>query len=129
MTEAGIFRRLTADAAVNALAGTRVYPLVLPDEGPMPAITYQRISPGRSYTTTGRVELARIRLQIDCWAEEYSQVKALFAGVLASLECFRGTLPEGTYVDTIQLDSASDLYDSVSRLYRVTSDFFVFAAE
>lgn len=42
--EAALFSHLSTYAGVTALAGTRVYPLVLPQQPVLPAVTYQPIS-------------------------------------------------------------------------------------
>lgn len=42
--EAALFSHLSTYVGVTALAGTRVYPLVLPQQPVLPAVTYQPIS-------------------------------------------------------------------------------------
>ncbi len=127
--EAGIQQRLIADPTVSALIGTRVYPVILPDDPTLPGATYQRASAVRDYTTTGAVSLSRIRLQIDCWALSYAEVKQLDAATRSCLEFFTGTLPDGTYVDSITIDSSQDLFESDARYYRVMTDYIIVAVE
>lgn len=127
--EAGIQQRLIADSNVSSLISTRVYPLILPDESVLPSVTYQRISTVRDYATTGPVSLSRIRLQIDTWSLTYAAAKQVDMAIRASLESFSGTLPDGTVVSEIQVDSSQDLYESSARYYRVSTDFIVYAFE
>lgn len=127
--ESGIQKRLVADQVVSALIASRVYPVLLPDDPTLPAATYQRASTVREYTTTGAVSLSRIRLQVDSWGRTYADVKALDSAIRNCLEGFTGTLADGTYVDTIQIDSSQDLFDGSARYFRVSTDFLIFAAE
>ena len=82
----------------------------------------------RDYATTGPVATTTIRLQIDVWASTYAQAKQIDHAVRSSLECYSGTLPDGTHVDTITLDSSADLYEETARYYRVSSDYLILAS-
>jgi len=113
--------------AFSALAGNRLYQVILPDDPKLPAASYQRITTTRTYTTTGPVKLNRIRFQFDCWAFTYKEVKQLQAALLPILE--DRTLLKGTGIDSIQLITTADGFEPNGRVYRVTSDFYVYALE
>ena len=127
MIEQGIEKRLLADAAVSALIGTRMYPLVLPEQCSYPALTYQLISSPETYTNDGPLGEVRARIQIDAWGKRYAQVKAVSKAVRASLNGFVGTLtdPDETEVLEIECDDASDGFDAPGSLYRCQSDWIV----
>lgn len=127
--ESGIQKRLVTDHGVSALISSRVYPVLMPDDPTLPAATYQRASTVRDYTTTGPVSLSRIRLQVDSWGRTYADVKALDAAIRVCLEAFSGMLPDGTYVDSIQIDSSQDLYDGSARYFRISTDYLILAVE
>src|SRR3990167_8769767 len=59
---------LEGDAAVQTHAGTRIYPLVLPQKPTLPAITFQRVSNVRvnSFDAGGGID--NPLLQVDSWA-------------------------------------------------------------
>lgn len=125
--EAGIQQHLAADVDVAAIVAKRIYPLLLPDTRHLPAVTYQRVSTTRDYTTTGPVSLTHVRLQIDSWGSTYAEAKTTAEAILRSLEAFTGLLPDGTHVDSIMLDASYDLYDEDARSYRVSSDYLISA--
>jgi len=117
--------QLLADS--TDLADVRVYPVLLPEEPQLPAITYQRISTTRSYTTSGPVALNRVRIQFDCWSHTYAQVKQLQAALLSTLE--DRSLYADTNIDSITLITAVDGYEQEARLYRVFLDFYINVTE
>jgi hypothetical protein len=122
MLESAIHQILTA-----SLPETRVYPVILPDDPTLPAISYQRISTTRQYSTTGPVALNRVRVQFDCWARSYPEVKQLQVALLAALE--NRSAYAGTAIDSVSLITSADGFEQSARLYRVTSDFYFYALE
>lgn len=110
--ETTLYGVLAADAGVTALAGTRIYPLLLPQEPTLPAITYQRISTTAVHTRSGN-GLAFVRLQLDCFAATYAGAKSLAAAVVAAVET----------VDGAQQQQMLDGYDDSPEQFRVTIDF------
>lgn len=127
MIETTLHRLILGDSRFTDLADTRLYPVLLPDDLQLPAVTYQRITTTRSYTTTGPITLSRVRLQFDIWASTYARTKQLQAALLAILE--DRSLYAAAGIGSIQLDMATDGYEHDARLYRVSMDFIVFAAE
>lgn len=109
-----IFSTLTGDAAVSAIVGTRVYPLVIPQGGDLPAVTYQRIYGAPINDLAGAGELVRARVQVDCWATTYASVRALADAAYGSL-CAIGFLP---------INDMDDFDDEVP-VYRVVLEFTV----
>lgn len=89
-----IYSTLTTNTAVAAIVTKRVYPVVIPQKGSFPAVTYQRVSGNRVNGLDGAGELVQARVQVDCWAESYSAVRALADAVSAALTGI-GFLPVG----------------------------------
>lgn len=116
MIESDLKAYLAADAAVAALVGSRIYPLKLPQAPALPAITYQKVSGPRVISLSGYSGLSHPRLQIDCWAATYDQVKALSAAVVAALDAYPGA---------IMNDDGRDNYQPDVELPRVTIDFTI----
>lgn len=77
MFESSLRAYLIAQPAIAALIGTRFYPVRLPQDPTLPAITYQTIAGGEGTTHEGASGLARTRVQFDCWASTKGQVLAL----------------------------------------------------
>ena len=91
---------LLADPAVSAaVGGSRIYPLIRPQGSALPAITYQRVSRirvdpfSRADPLVADARVQNARLQIDCWAATYGDVKELAADVLNVLAGYVGAAP------------------------------------
>ena len=85
MIEKQVVAALLADAAVQAIAGARIYPMERPQGDQAPAVVYQRISTAPVKNIEGDSGLDSVRLQVSCWAERYADAKALAAAVRAAL--------------------------------------------
>lgn len=94
--ETGIYAVLTGDAGVSALVGTRIYPLVVPQDASLPAIAYQRVSGGPTYTQDGDANLTPARFQFTCLGSSYSQAKAVATAVRAAISGASGTWDDVT---------------------------------
>src|SRR5690606_37197879 len=70
-------QRLLASPEVQALVGTRIFPVGgRPDEGPeaaLPAITYQRVSNRRLTSHEGSLGASLPLVQLSCWAKTWSE--------------------------------------------------------
>ena len=129
MSIAGDIRTfLLADVTLAALIGTRLYPLILPQDPTVPAITFQWISGQRAHAADGAVGLASPRVQFDCWAETYLDVEATFEALRKRLDGFQGAAGtsriQGAFFETER-----DSYDDKVRLYGRSVDFFVWYEE
>jgi hypothetical protein len=100
----------------NTAAGNNVFALVLPSGTVRPAITYQRISTEPVNSIVGSSGLDRVRMQIDCWAGTFQAAVEIAEAVrtLMAAAGFQGLL-----------DNQSSEFEEETRLYRVSSDFFV----
>ena len=128
LIESALHSHLTSDAAVSTIVGTRVYPLLIPQDASLPAIAYQRISALRVTAQDGPSNLARSRLQVTCVAESYSGVKALATAVRQALHGYKGTV-DGVTVGASFLETDVDQYADESGLYSVQMDFRIWYGE
>jgi hypothetical protein len=119
VVEEDILAALTGSPPATS-AGDNVYALVLPDGTDYPALTYQRISTVPVNSLAGSSGLDQVRVQIDCWAATYGAAKALADEVRPVMEAaaFKGLLVTDT-----------DDYDEVTRLYRISMDFYCWQKE
>lgn len=114
---------LVNDAAVAALAGSRVYPLRLPQNYTLPGISYQRISTARTHEIDiGPTGWAWARFQIDCWADSYGTVRSLAEATRQALDGYKGT-SSSTHIGGMYIESERDLFEETTEIYRVTLDF------
>lgn len=102
LIEEAIYGELSTDSGVTALAGTRGYPQVVPQDATLPAWAYQRISGERILAHDGVTGLARGRFQISCVASSYSGAKALAAAIRGCLDGYNGILGGVSGVDVHQ---------------------------
>jgi len=110
--EAALVARLTGDAGVTALVGSRVYPQVVPQDAAMPALAYQRISETPEYSHTGFSSLSRTRFQITIEADTMASVKAVAQAVRIAL---RGVTWSFGAVDVFAsfIESSTDGYSDM----------------
>jgi hypothetical protein len=92
--EQAIYARLSADAAVTALVGTRVYPVVAPQKTAKPFIVYRRIDTEHANSKTrGRTtDSARALVEVQAIASTYSGARALAEKVRLSLQNYSGAV-------------------------------------
>jgi hypothetical protein len=125
MIETGLQQLITEDARFSAIAATRLYPVLLPTEATLPAASYHVIAVTPLYSLDSRVNVNKMRLQIDTWASDYAVAKDLAAAVISILENFAGPLPDGTQVFGVQLQNATDYFEQEALTYRVLTEFYI----
>lgn len=121
MIESSLFNVLSTSAEVTALASMRVYPLVLPENSPLPAITYHVVASTNNATMLNR-GMQRARVQIDCWGSSYSDAVNLRAACISAL---------GGHSDSdfqSQLLQMLDFYEREALQYRACAEFNCWAA-
>jgi len=120
MAGKAIHGRLTGTSA-----GTRVYPLVLPQNPVLPAVTYRVLSTTATHLFGTDADVEAVRVQVDCWATSYSAVRALAAEVSAALNRYSGTV-NGIVVRDVLLQTELDLHEEDTGLRRVLQDFIIY---
>lgn len=122
MTTLEIVRALlSASSPLTALVAARIYPGVVPQGAPFPAVVLRVVDevPENSLTPSVSERLMRARLQVDCYAPTYRAARELFDEVDVVL----GALASNS--NTSELLMVRDLYDDESQMHRVTADFEV----
>jgi hypothetical protein len=123
MLEARIFAHLSTTADVIAIVSKRIYPLILPQDPTLPAITYQRIAGTRiNCITEGYVSLENAIVQIDCWSTSFDVLTDLATKVIAAMwasKTFSALVP----------NSPIDLYEDDVLAYRRSIDVSVWNRE
>lgn len=85
--EALVYSHLvTTGTALSALVGTRVYPLVLPQAGALPAVVYTLVDDVE--TLNGHNGVARV--QFTAWATTYAGAKSVRDALRERLRSFAG---------------------------------------
>lgn len=127
LLEEAIFSRAGAIAPLAALIGTRLYPVILPQNPTLPAATYRRISTRRPNAMGRDPGIAFARIQFTAWATTplgAKQVKEAIRGdsAGAGYQRWRGTVAGVAVLDSI-LISELEFYDETSQLFAAAADF------
>lgn len=126
---------LAADSGFQAVAGTRIYPDVLPQSVVYPACTYAVVTGAADYHLGGASDLAGPRLQLDLYASTKSDIVALYRAVMAALSGFRGDVGsppvkvQGIFKAMETDGFAGDMENAGPRTYRKTIDFNIWFEE
>jgi len=83
--ETRLYAKLAATTAVTDLVSTRIYPVQRYQSSALPAITFARVGTDRPGCSTGSVNVAWARMQINSIASTYPGAKALAAAVQTAL--------------------------------------------
>ena len=117
-----LLRTLREDAGLSALVGNKVFALVIPQGTKLPCITFQRIGGRPANTLSGHSGLEEIDLQIDVWARDYDQAKAIAKAVRAAMP------PSGPRFSAHLIED-QDLYEDGTNYFRVNMEFKVWFLE
>lgn len=111
------------DATLQSLVGDRIYPLLTPENGQYPSISYFHVDePHENEIATGRAGLATPRIQIDAWSNDFDEVWAVSQAIFNALDSFRGTVAGVEIVGALCIDRR-DFYEQESKTFHVATDF------
>lgn len=126
---------LAGASRVTDLVATRIYPDVLPQAPRYPAIVYSLVSGVSDYAQDGPTDLARSRVQVDCFAADKLGVITLRSAVMNALSGYRGTIgsPAISIQGVFALNQASNWGDGMAPtgpdVYRTIIDFDIWHQE
>ena len=92
MIETALYTILADDAGVGGVAGDRIYPIGVPQDRTLPAVTYQQIAGPRDHTFDGASGLVVGYYQVTAWAATYAAAKGLSEKLRAALDDYAGTV-------------------------------------
>ena len=117
-----LLRTLREDAGLSALVGSKVFPLAIPAGNYLPCVTFQRLGGRPANTLAGPSGLEEIDLQIDVWARDYDEAKAIAKAV-------RSAMPPSGPRFSAHLIEDQDLYEDGTNYLRVSMEFNVWFLE
>lgn len=108
-----LYEAFTGVAAISSIVGTRITPNRLPQDQPLPAIWYSRVSKPIGYTQSERSTFVRDRFEISCVAATYGEAHDLKREIVNRFAGFQGKLgsTNETDVDGILIEAERDDYD------------------
>jgi len=130
--DAGLVALLLRDSSVRSLVSNRIYPMVLPQQGTLPAITYQMISHGRTRLARGRGTCPYAVVQLSCWGRQYSVAAQVANTVDLALDGYIGNVVVTT--DTLRMLSVfvigrAPFYDKDDNIHWHTLDVRIMYSE
>lgn len=134
MLEEGLVAQLYSATGVTAIVGGQgIYPVLLPKDAALPALTFQRISDVTDAIFNAGVQFrtVRSRFQFSAWGKSYADTVRLARAVKAALLDFRGNLADAdaTTVLDVTADISLDLFEDGPRYFRKTFDLIMWYAD
>ncbi len=129
--EEALYSYLSGHAGLTNLVGTRIYPLVMPQNISLPAATFSKVSGPRVHAMQKDAGMAYPRFQVSCWGITYKSTKEVAAQVRAALQDFKGTMggAGGVVVGGVFIQDENDLYEPGTHVYHVALDFIIWHDE
>lgn len=127
LAEKVVYALLSADATLASLVGSRIYPVVLPQDKTLPALTYEVISANEREVIDAASTYAVVdtHIQITGLASTYAGCKAIMEAARSALLYFAGTI-EGVYVPIILRGPVGpDQFDAKLYVYMQSADYYV----
>lgn len=124
MIEPALYSIVVGDAGVSSLIATRMYPMVMPQNATLPAVSYFEVVAPRDHHGRGASGFVSAIYQIDCWASTHVAARSLAEAVRLALDGYRGRAA-GVEVGAVLLESERDLYEDESRTYRRSQQYRV----
>jgi hypothetical protein len=114
---------LTGDSNFSDLAGTRLYPILIPQDATMPAAAYQQIgSADEIRGHAGPTGMARARIQFTAAGSDYSSCKGLAAAIKGLLWGYRGVLSGSVFCFDCEVTNEIDGYSFTDTEYTTRLD-------
>ena len=119
-------RLLDIPAIVELLGGaadapSRICPLVLPQKGNFPAITYEQIFGDSDRDVDGPTGLSFARVVFNCWDPEYSTATKLLKLVRQALDGYTGNA-DGVHVQGVEFSGDRDSHQPPLELFIASGD-------
>jgi hypothetical protein len=123
MIENKIFLHLSTTTSVTAIAGGRIYAVILPQKPTYPAVTYQRVAGTRECDmTNGSVNLEHPIIQMNSFSETFDEAANLSSAITYAME-------HATAFKALALNSPIDTYEDEINKFRRIQDFSIWNRE
>ena len=134
MIDDAMYSYLSTYAGLVALVSKRIYPIVMPLNCILPAVSYQRISTERVHAFSSDTALTAATFQVSSWAKSdtvrkgYSHTQLISEQVRKALQNYSGSMGSMTVNAVLLIGELTD-YDTSTDTYAIHQDFEVWYQE
>lgn len=136
MNVTGPIRKIiTSNATAQALLSGRIFPVLIPKNTALPAVSIQVVSNLPSDTKSGVSGVDLVRIQIDSYADTYPGCAAVDEAVRGAIDKYAGTVNvTGSDVSAsgvnytiggIRYETTQDIFEDNPEVFRLSSDYIV----
>lgn len=122
MFEVGLVSLLTGNAALMATLKSGPMPVLVPEQAAYPCLSYQDVTSAESVTFDSKSVQQR-RIQFDIWATAYLDCKSTAKALRNLLDCYSGTLSDGSRVLATFRINEIDNWEFDGRCFRITVEY------
>jgi hypothetical protein len=131
--EAVLRSALTSNAAVSALIGSRIYPVLAPASASLPLVTWRRAGIERQQTLGAPMGLPRVTVEFSIYGTTYESAREIADAMRVVLDGYGGTI-DNTVVRQTSLEQESDDFVTLAGadmppVYQVTQSYDVWWQE
>jgi len=126
MPETRLVAKLKATSAITALTGTRIYPMLRPQNAALPCIVWEISSDRPSNTAVGTTGTSEMSIALDCIATTYAGAKAVgdlvastMNGFVDSADCIWHLDSQSDQIGPLEAGQEEPTFYAVSQDYTV----------
>jgi hypothetical protein len=123
MFETGLYSLVTGNAPMLATIPGGMMPVLVPEQATYPCLTYKVVT-DRPYYTLDTRQYQEPLVQFDVWSEtSYLDCKTALKALRNLLDCYQGTLSDGTHVLSTLRENTIDNWEFDGRTWRITAEY------
>lgn len=112
-----IYSILMANSTVTGYTGTKIYPLVIPENTTLPCVVYERLG-NVEYTRDG-IGMSSSLVDLTILSEDYAETVAMSQAIYNALNMYAGTVGDIKILN-IQLQSVNEVYAENAFIQKLT---------
>lgn len=99
-----IYEYLSSDSDIKKIIDTRLYPVMLPQDAPLPSIVYTPVLANYDSALTGDTGFVRQTVQFNCHDKTFKKARELSRLVKNKLQDYHGDM-QGLYIQAVFIKS------------------------